>query len=225
MSLVTECIQKSLPIWEQCLQSEFIRTLCEGSLSEDCFKGYIADDSLYLREYARVFAYGMLHAKDMKELQLFYSLLSFVNEGENSTRLYYIHRYGLNDETVYTLTPRPESAAYINTMLDCAQNATSAAECIMAALPCMLSYGYLFVKIAKECPNIQHSPYARFINDYAGDAYITLCKEWIAAAEQACQNLTKEQAAICADVFCRCSEHELSFWEMSAKPRDDIEKT
>ncbi len=222
MNLVTDCIAQSIPIWDACLQSEFIRKLQDGSLSEECFKGYIVDDSLYLREYARVFAYGMLHAMDMKELQLFYSLLSFVNEGENSTRLYYIDRYGLKDSLVYSLSPRAENAAYIDTMHTCAKNATSAAECIMAALPCMLSYGYIFGKIAKECPNVQHSPYARFVNDYAGEEYDALCREWTKAAIQACEKLTPKQQDNCKEVFYRCCAHELAFWEMSIKPRTDI---
>lgn len=59
MSFVAECIQDSLPIGEQCLNSPFLQKLENGTLEESSFLGYIIDDSLYLREYAKVFAWGM----------------------------------------------------------------------------------------------------------------------------------------------------------------------
>lgn len=222
MSFVTDCIKENIPLWERSLSTPFLKGLCDGSLSEECFKGYMVDDSLYLREYARIFAYGILHADNMEDMKTFYSLLSFVNEGEGSTRLYYIHRYELDDAAVQKLPLRAQNQAYVNTMLTTAKHATSAAECMMAALPCMLSYGYLFGKILAEYPQVQNTPYAHFVNDYAGDEYDRLCREWIAAAEQACEHLNDVQKTVCREVFMRCSEHEYEFWCMSASPRNDI---
>ena len=80
---VDALVQESLPIWQQCLDSDFLRGLEAGTLDEDCFKGYIVDDSLYLREYARVFAWGMTKAQTMAAMRNYYSLLSFVNENED----------------------------------------------------------------------------------------------------------------------------------------------
>ena len=84
MSFVAECIQDSLPIWEQCLNSPFLKKLENGTLEGSSFLGYIIDDSLYLREYAKVFAWGMTKAQTMEDIRICYSLLSFVNEGERS---------------------------------------------------------------------------------------------------------------------------------------------
>ena len=38
---VDALVQESLPIWQQCLDSDFLRGLEAGTLDEDCFKGYI----------------------------------------------------------------------------------------------------------------------------------------------------------------------------------------
>ena len=89
MNFLEECIQDSLPIWESCLNTKFLKGVADGSLPEECFKGYIVDDSLYLREYSKVFAWGMIHSRDMAEIRNYYSLLSFVNESEDATRRYY----------------------------------------------------------------------------------------------------------------------------------------
>ena len=77
-TFVQQLVQESLPVWEQCLHSEFLERLADGTLDEACFKGYIVEDSLYLREYAKVFAWGMTKAKDMQTIRTYYSLLSLV---------------------------------------------------------------------------------------------------------------------------------------------------
>ena len=50
MSFLDTCIQDSLPIWRSCMETPFLRGVADGTLDEECFKGYIVDDSLYLRE-------------------------------------------------------------------------------------------------------------------------------------------------------------------------------
>ena len=87
MNFVDRCIADSMPIWEKCLQSEFLTKMTEGTLDEKCFRVYIVDDSLYLRQYAKVFAWGIIGTEDPEAMRTFYSFLSFVNEGEGSTRL------------------------------------------------------------------------------------------------------------------------------------------
>ena len=52
MPFVSSLVQEDLPVWQQCLDTEFLRRMEDGTLDEACFKGYIVEDSLYLREYA-----------------------------------------------------------------------------------------------------------------------------------------------------------------------------
>ena len=221
MSFTERCVQDSLPIWEQCLNSPFLQKLEKGTLDPACFLGYIVDDSLYLREYARVFAWGMTKAKTMAEIRTCYSLLSFVNEGEDSTRLYYLHRFGVKDETVQKLPQRPENRAYTDCMIDAAKNG-GMAECMMACLPCMLSYGLIFQKLLSRSPSVQETLYWPLVRDYAGEGYEAACRMWAGATDRFCAHLTPERQEACMKIFRACSVHELHFWEMSDKPRTDI---
>ena len=197
MSFVNELVQENLPIWEQCLNSEFLTKLENGTLDEACFKGYIVEDSLY-------------------------SLLSFVNEGEGATRLYYLKRYGLTDAQIQTLPLRPQNCAYADCMIEAAKNGEGEAECMMACLPCMLSYGWIFQKLLARAPQVKDTPYWPLVRDYADQHYEDACRAWAAYAEKACAGLTPERVARCKEIFRQCSEHELHFWEMSASPRDDV---
>lgn len=96
-TFVQQLVQESLPVWEKCLHSEFLTHLADGTLDEACFKGYIVEDSLYLREYAKVFAWGMTKARTMETLRNYYSLLGFVQESEDVTRLHYLEQFGLSE--------------------------------------------------------------------------------------------------------------------------------
>ena len=94
LPFVSALVQADLPVWEQCLQTEFLQKMENGILSEDCFKSYLVEDSLYLREYAKIFAWGMTKATTMAAMRTYYSLLSFVQENEDLTRLRYLEQYG-----------------------------------------------------------------------------------------------------------------------------------
>ena len=49
MSLMNEIVNDSLPIWQQCLESRFVQGLADGTLDKAAFKGYIVEDTLYLK--------------------------------------------------------------------------------------------------------------------------------------------------------------------------------
>lgn len=221
-SFVQQLVQESLPVWEQCLHSEFLERLADGTLDEACFKGYIVEDSLYLREYAKVFAWGMTKAADMQTIRTYYSLLSFVNENEDAERLRCLRQFGLTDEGIQSLPLRPENRAYVDCMINAAKNGEGEAECIMACLPCMLSYGWIFQKMLDRSPAVRDTLYGPLVQDYAGPGYADACRAWAAYAEKVCTGLSPERAARCRAIFHDCSVHELHFWEMSAKPRTDL---
>ena len=221
MRFLDECINDSMPIWQECLNSEFLQKMTDGSLAEECFKGYIVDDSLYLREYSKVFAWGIINARKMDEICNYYEMLSFVNEGEGSTRKNYLKRYGLTDEGIQDLPPRAENAAYVKTMTAAARNG-GVAQCMMATLPCMLSYRFLFKEIISQNPQISATAYGELVSDYESERYSKICDKWIEFAEQACKGLRASEKDKCLEIFRACSQHELHFWEMSSKPRDDI---
>lgn len=222
MSMLIDVIREDIPLWHSCLDTAFVRGVATGTLSEDCFKSYIVDDSLYLREYAKVFAYGMIHAKTSEEIRAYYSLLAFVNESEDATRLYYMKRYGLTDADIQHLPLRPANRAYVDTMLSAARDGEGAPECMMACLPCMLSYAYIFGEILRDCPQVRDTVYWPFVRDYADGSYDAVCREWMEFTERVCQELSPEREAKCREIFHRCSVHEHAFWEMCEQPRDDI---
>ena len=221
MNFVDACMKDSLPIWERCLKSEFLVKMADGTLDSRCFRDYIVDDSLYLRQYAKVFAWGIIGTEDPEAMRTFYSFLSFVNEGEGSTRLQYLDKFRLSDARVQKLSPRKENKAYTDFMLEAAKEGS--AECMMASLPCTLSYGWIFTQMLKAHPEIRETFYWPMVRDYAENGYEEICQRWIAFGNKICMDLPQNRLDRCMEIFRECSRLELGFWEMSKTPREDTE--
>ena len=107
-------------------------------------------------------------------------------------------------------------------MLTAAREGQGAAECMMACLPCMLSYGWIFGEMIRRAPQVEHTPYWPLVSDYAGNRYDAICKAWSQFTNKVCRDLSPERRKRCMEIFRACSQHEYHFWEMSAKPRTDI---
>lgn len=223
MGFVNECVQDSMPIWEQCLDSEFLRGMEAGTLSADCFAGYIVDDSLYLREYGRVFASAIVKAKTLEEMRTYYSFLTFINDGEGTTRVQYLLNMGLSEAAIEKLPQRLENKAYTEYMLQAVEEGDIGPECMMAGLPCMLSYSWIFHTMADRSPEVLNGPFGAMVRDYVVESSDTICREWVQYTDKICENLTPEQKQRCIEIFRGSSLHELNFWKMSIKPRDDIQ--
>lgn len=220
MDFVESCIADSMPIWEECLRTPFLTQLEQGTLDEACLKGYMIDDSLYLWQYAKVFAWGILHSGDPEAMRTFYSFLSFVNEGEGSTRLQYLRRYGLTDQDVLKLPQRPQNKAYTDYMLEASRE--GAAQCMMAGLPCTLSYGWIFTQILNRTPSVRDTVFWPMVKDYTGPSYEEISRYWTAFGNKITEGLSSRELDRCREIFRTCSQLELGFWQMSETPRTDV---
>lgn len=90
MTFMDETIDKSMSIWEDCCNEKFLNEMADGTLDRKKFYDYIIQDSIYLRGYLKRFAFAMTKASTLEDMKLYYSLLGYVNDGENVTRLNYL---------------------------------------------------------------------------------------------------------------------------------------
>ncbi len=86
MTFVEKLIANSQDIWQEYLTHPFTLGVVKGSLERQLFKNYIIEDSIYLREYARIFALGMYNAKRREDMIFFYERLKFINQGEGGAQ-------------------------------------------------------------------------------------------------------------------------------------------
>jgi len=184
MAFMKDILTHNIPIWEECAATPFVQEVQTGKLPLEKFKRYMIQDSIYLKNYARIYGKAIFHADTLREIQLYYSMLNFVNDTESEVRLDYLKQFCMTDNDIELIAPLPENQNYIDFMFEIASHGKNE-EILMAVLPCMLSYSYIFRKLA-AVPTSRQSRYWDFIKDYADEQYAESCKEWSAFAEHKC---------------------------------------
>lgn len=214
MSFIRETVDGAMDIWEQCLRHPFLTELHEGRLPEQKFTNYIVQDTIYLREYARVFGIGIQRSETYRDIRVFYSQLGFVTNHESAARVRWLAEHGISEEEADRTPPLPACRDYTRFMLGEAA-AGGLPEIMMATLPCTLSYYYLFDRLLKEYPGVREQPYWYVISEYTGEGYREVCEALGKYTEGICRDLPSQRLEALRWIFRRASEHELAFWEMA----------
>lgn len=214
MLFMEKAVSNSLDIWKGYLNHPFIKELEEGTLFEENFKNYIIQDSLYLMDFARVYALGMYKSNTLKEIQNFYSILSFVNADETATRIKYLNKWGITQEDIEGTEMKKANKDYTQFMLDVAIK-EDIPEILMATLPCMLSYNYIAEQMKMRNSEIESTTYWDFIKDYCSDSYKACCAQWSQYADDLCGKLDNTRKERLITIFKEASVHEMNFWDMS----------
>ena len=223
VNYMDEIIKDSIPIWDECIQTEFIQSLINNNLDEDKMSKYIIEDTRYLLNYAKCYAYLITKCNTLEEIRVFYDILSFVNEGETSIRREYLIKNGYNELDIETSIPDTETQIYIDHMMSFCANG-SLVEGTMAILPCMLSYDYIFNKLYDENPNmLKNNKYKNILEAYIGDSVKEVCKAWASFANEL---MNKYPCSLekCKQIFRFSSIREREFWNMSFNNKIEIIK-
>ena len=213
MSFMEGILKQNMPVWDKCIATLFVQDMKDGTLPIEVFKEYMIQDSIYLKNYARVYGKAIYHAETLREIQLYYSILNFVTDTESVVRLNYLRQFGMTDDDIEFIDPLPENQNYIDFLFETAERGNGC-EILMAVLPCMLSYSYIFRKLADE-PESRKSKYWDFIQDYADDRYAESCREWGDFADKKCGRLSEADQKKLGSIFEKAGYLELDFWNMA----------
>ena len=214
MKVMDEIIAASMPEWEAAANESFLREMGENTLDRSAFYDYIVQDSIYLRDYLRAFAMAMAKSRTLHEMQVFYSILGYVNDSENATRLQYLADCGMTDADVELVAKKPACAAYTQFLTDVAAK-EEIPEILMAVMPCMLGYYYVFQSVLDRYPSVVDTYYGALVKDYTSDFYKECCKIWTDYCNEVCEGIDGERKQKLSDLFLQASKHELYFWQMA----------
>lgn len=218
MNFMTEAAAGANKIWTRCVEGSFLTEMGQGTLDRQKFLDYIVQDSIYLRDYLKSYAMAIFKSRTIKEMQVCYSVLGFVNESENVTRLRYLQDNGMTDADVEGIAKQPECEAYTRFLIDLAKD-EDLPEILMSVMPCMLGYYEVFKLVRNKYPQVLTSYYGDLVKDYTSDEYKECCGRWISFVNELCENLDDNRKARLKDIYLQASMHELYFWQMAGKNR------
>ena len=214
MTVTQRLYEAARPVWRQCHEHPFVRGIGDGTLDKEKFQWFLLQDYLYLFDYARVFAWGVIKARDAGLMRTFSANVDAILGGEMKIHRSYMARLGIPEEQVLQVKPALSNTSYTHYMLAVAA-AGGPAEIIAAILACSWSYAEIGAELAKVPGALDHPFYGEWVQGYAGEAYHKTNDALVALMDELAAGCTEEEYARLEEIFVTCSRYELGFWEMA----------
>lgn len=213
-SVSTRLHDAAAPVWEACLRHPFVTGIGDGTLDMEKFRYFMLQDYLYLFDYARVFALGVVKARDPELMRIFAANVDAILGGEMKIHRAYMKRLDITEEQVFSVKPALANLSYTNYMLSVAQTG-GPMEIVASILACSWSYAEIGQALAAIPGAAEHPFYGEWIRGYASEEYAATNQALIELMDSLAADAGEEQLAYLTDVFVNCSRYELGFWDMA----------
>ena len=214
LSVSARLRQAADPVWEQCLHHPSITGIGDGTLDVEKFRHFMLQDYLYLFDYARVFALGVVKARDPELMRTFSQNVDAILNGEMNIHRAYMQRLGITEEQVLAVKPALDNLSYTNYMLSVAHTG-GPMEIVASILACSWSYAEIGQTLAQIPGAADHPFYGEWIQGYASEDYTATNQALIELMDELAAGATEDQIAHLTDIFVNCSRYELGFWDMA----------
>lgn len=196
---------KSTDIYEKIINHPFIVELARGTLSEERFKFYIAQDSMYLKDYARALSFLAARAPSISVTNMFSRHVAQASNVEASLHGKLAKTFNID---LKAYKPSPSLTAYKNFLL-----AMSSAEPfhvgLASVLPCYWIYRevgrYVYPKMSED------NPYRAWAEVYSGEAYGSSVQEVLDFIDSL--RLSQEELDEMAKTYRLGAYYEYLFWD------------
>ncbi len=213
MGFCDELRAVSETIWAKEMEHPFVRGIADGSLPPERFRFYLEQDYLFLIDYAKVFALGVLKSPDLATQAEFAKLCAETLGVEMELHRAACAEFGLSPADLEAAQAAQVTKGYGGHLLSVAATGTLA-EIVAAVLPCQ--WGYAEVAHQIESAGMPAEPrYRKWVEMYASaefEAYGAWLRGKLDALAPHCP---PEEKARLKMHFRDSSRWEYLFWEMA----------
>ncbi len=215
MKVSERLYQAALPIWESYYTHPFVQGIADGSLDHDKFAFYMIQDHLYLMQYAKLFALGLICAEQESDMRLFSKLITETLDTENAVHQSYLAKFGITREMLDHTPMALNNESYTNYMISIGFKG-GLAEIAAAVLACSWSYKLIGDYIEQNFPQSKNDEfYANWVNTYTSDGYRSCNDDMIAMCDRFSEGMTEKQIQNLINIVINCSKYEYQFWDMA----------
>lgn len=207
-------LKEGQDIWNSYYEHPFVKGIGTGELEQDKFRFYIIQDYLYLLDYAKIFALGVIKSDDENTMQTFAKLLDGILNSEMGIHRHYMRTLDITQEEIYSHKKSLINISYTHYMMAVSHNG-SLAEIVVSLLACMWSYHLIGKKLSEISNSIEHPFYGEWIKTYISKGYVEINDWLISLTDEVCMNLSLEQKNKLIEIFINTSKYEYLFWDMA----------
>ena len=201
--------------WQRYVDHPFLRGLADGTLPEAAFRHYLAQDYLFLIQFARAHGLAAYKSDSLAEIRAAAEGLKAIVEVEMGLHVAYCAEWGVGAAALEATEPDRATLAYTRYVLDRGL-AGDLLDLRVALAPCVIGYGEIGARLAADPKTLMASNrYARWIEMYAGADYQTIATAEAGALDAlAARRGGEARFDGLAAAFRTATRLETAFWQM-----------
>jgi thiaminase/transcriptional activator TenA len=207
---------KGKPIWNSCLEYPFLKELSQGILPEDKFCFYIKQDYVYLIDYIKLFALGMVKSNSLKDMQAFSKCAHTIVNIEMDAHIEFAKKFSISKEDLESTEANSSNLSYTKFMLQVSTEG-GLPELTAALLPCMWSYAYIGTALSNTKKALSHPLYKEWIMTYVSEEYNNENNWCIELMNRISEGLPERELLKLEEIFVLSSKYEYMFWDSCYK--------
>ncbi|MFW6199569.1 MAG: thiaminase II [Gemmatimonadota bacterium] len=212
MAFTDDLYSAAEDVWAAQLGHPFVQGLADGSLDEHRFERWVLQDYLYLKEFARIFAWATAKAERLESMGWYAAVLDLTLNTEMELHREYAARFGLTPDDLEAADMWPTTRAYTDFLVRTAADGEML-DLLAALLPCAWGYSFIGQALAREEPP-EDQRYADWIAQYASEEFAE-ATEWLRdEMDRLAEGSTEETKKRLTEIFVLSSRYEWMFWEM-----------
>ncbi len=216
LTLTQKLYNASQNIWKSYYNHPFIIGMSEGNLEKDKFRFYLIQDYIYLLDYAKVFALGIVKASDEQIMKKLACLLNDILNSEMTIHNRYNDLLKITEEEIKNTKKSIHNTSYTKYMIEIGYSG-DILDILVAVLACSWSYKEIGESLSKSKNYSKDNFYYDWIDGYCTDTFEKDTNELIQLIDNLGENCTLEKYKKLEEIFINCSRYEYNFWEMSYK--------
>ena len=214
MGFIDGVEERALPIRQAILEHPFVQGIGRGDLDIERFKHYIAQDYVYLIDYARVLALGAARAPELETMSWFAGLLDETLNTEMELHRRYCAQFGITREVLEATLPVPTTVAYTSYLLRVASQG-SFGELAASLLPCQWGYWEIGEHIDRQGPPAHAPLYAEWVGMYSSNEFRDLATHLRALTDRIGSSASQNEQAAMENAYLTSLRLEYQFWDMA----------
>jgi len=212
MTLSAELYEKARPIWDAQLAHPFVKGLGDGTLEVERFKRWVLQDYLYLKEFARIFAWAVAKADRLDTMGWYAGVLNLTLNTEMGLHRAYAERFGITPEELEATAMWPTTRAYTDFLVRTSADGDMA-DLLAALLPCAWGYVHIGQALATAASPADQR-YADWIAQYASPEFAEAA-DWLRRElDRVSAGASPDRRRRLTELFVLSSRYEWEFWEM-----------
>lgn len=214
MKLSEQLYSSVKELWDGYYCHPFVAGIGDGTLPMEKFRFYMLQDYLYLYDYAKVFALGVVKARDHSLMRFFSEQVNATLHGEMNIHHTYMERLGITEDEVSHAQMSLANKSYTKYMLEVGYS-EGVLELLVSILSCAWSYQKIGEVLSKIPGAMEHEFYGEWIQGYASTDYQKATQEILDMVDQLGAEASTQTVEHLIEIFISCSRYEMMFWDMS----------